>query len=303
MKFDFRKGLFILFVVLAIVVSTRVYGLSTLQLGIIDNILFVLVVILIVVIIAIAYRRLLSKVLAWVDDTTEDGTKSSAFPIMSFFGNTSLVLGCLYVIMNHFGVDLVVIVTSLGLVGLAISFGAQSTLQQFFSGIGMMMARTVKAGDIVRLDSNPTRLVVRSIGVMTTTFSSFENEEIITMPNNTLASSTVTNLTGESGSYCLELHMQFRISTVDLDELAETIEKSLDDVKHVITDGSLPYPHLQYYGLEGGTTKCKFLVYVDDYHYHDETYSIILRRVVRVLKDHGMGPNGGMGVYLGGGQK
>ncbi|MCQ2078642.1 MAG: mechanosensitive ion channel family protein [archaeon] len=292
MKFDFSKGLFLIFILSGVVVAARVYGLTPLQLNMLDNFLFTFFVLFLAFVIGFTYRIVLSKVLAWLDDNTSDGTKSSAFPIMSFFGNTALTLGTLYFIMEHFGVDLLVIVTSLGLVGLAISFGAQSTLQQFFSGIGMMMTRIVKAGDIVRLNDNPTRMVVRSIGVMTTTFSSFENEEVITMPNDALATSTVTNLTGETGNYCIEVHMQVSIKDVDLDRLAVALETAVLDIDHVITDGSLPVPHLMYYGVEGGRARCKFLVYIDDYHHHDETYSRILRKISSVLRDSDMVPTG-----------
>ncbi|MCQ2070269.1 MAG: mechanosensitive ion channel family protein [archaeon] len=297
MKFDIGKGIASVVFLAGVVIASRIFGLDPLQLYYFDSAIYVLYTVTLLVIALTAYKFCLVKLLGWLDNSTDDGSTSSVYPILLMFGNMAIILLGLYLTLNHFGVDLLVIVTSLGIVGLAISFGAQSTLQQFFSGIGMILTRSVKTGDVVRVEGNDQRLIVKSIGVMATRFKSMENEEDVTIPNSNLSTALINNLTGESPHYCINVFMDYKVDVVDLDRAYQVLEEATRTVPKVVVDGSLPMPHVHLISYEQGIVKAKLMAYIENYAEHDEIYNQVILTITRALKKEGLLPTGGINIF------
>lgn len=298
MKFDFAKAIFLVFLIVSFGMSARILGADPLYIDIFDSILYMMMMLVMCLIVLFLGGHALAKILAWVDGSTADGRKSSVYPILSVLLNLVVVMSFTYIVMSHFGFDLMVIVTSLGLVGLAISFGAQSTLQQFFSGLGLMLTRSIKTGDVVRLQGDDTRLIVQSIGMMTTTFMSMENSEIIIMPNNVISGATVFNMTADAEYYGINLIMQFRVDNRNLREVQKHLTQSAYGIEHIVTDGSLPIPEVQFMRFEGGNVSTKIIAYLDDVHNYDEAVSNLIISVTETTRKLDLLPNGGLEMHI-----
>lgn len=298
MKFDAGRAIFVLILILGLAECARILGMSPYSITIFNHIVYTLMMVIFCFIVLLIARMVLIRILGWIDDSTTDGSKSSVYPILSVMMNLVIILSFTYIILDNFGVNLMVIVTSLGIVGLAISFGAQSTLQQFFSGFGIMLTRSLRTGDVVRLRDSDTRLIVQSIGMMTTTFMSMENAEIVIMPNDVVSQSVVRNMTADAKSYCIDLVMHFKVESMDLDELYELLKSSAYGVSHIVTDGSLPKPNVQFMEFDQDGVRTKLQAYLDDVHYYDDVVSDLIRNVSRTLREHGMLPNGGPDFYI-----
>ena len=54
-------------------------------------------------------------------------------------------------VMDQFGVDVLGVVTALGVVGIAVGFAAQDTLSNFISGVTLLVERPFQIGDWVEL--------------------------------------------------------------------------------------------------------------------------------------------------------
>ena len=65
-------------------------------------------------------------------------------------------------ILATLGFNLYAIITGAGIAGLAVSLGAQSMLQQFFSGVTLLITRPFKPGDMIRLGTDAAMLRVRT---------------------------------------------------------------------------------------------------------------------------------------------
>lgn len=80
---------------------------------------------------------------------------------------------------------------SLGIAGIAVAFALQSTLGNIFGGISIILDKSVKVGDKIKLDDNTMGTVLR-IGLRSTKILTFDNE-LMTIPSGKLADSKILN--------------------------------------------------------------------------------------------------------------
>lgn len=101
-----------------------------------------------------------------------------------------LVIGSL-VILSFLGISITPLITALGVGGLAVALGLQDTLANLFAGVHILMERSVRIGDFVRLE-NGQEGYVEDITWRTTRIRMLPNNMVV-IPNNKLAQSIVTN--------------------------------------------------------------------------------------------------------------
>lgn len=82
-------------------------------------------------------------------------------------------------------------VTTLGIAGLAIGLALRDTLENFFAGIHLVLAKQIRPGDFIRLE-NGLEGVVEDITWRTTVIKQLQNNVII-IPNSKLAQSIIVN--------------------------------------------------------------------------------------------------------------
>lgn len=140
-----------------------------------------------------------------------------------------LVLG-LASVMAQFGFDIVSLVAGLGIAGLAVGFAAQSTLANFIAGITILLEQSFQVGDWVNINGNEGRVVV--IALRTTHVLTRDNITVI-IPNSSVASSEVTNITSKN---FIRFDIRVRIAFEDDIDLArEEINKVLEDTEVILS--------------------------------------------------------------------
>lgn len=105
-----------------------------------------------------------------------------------------IIVFALASVLAQFGFDIVSLVAGLGIVGLAVGFAAQSTLANFIAGITILIEQSFQVGDWVRLGEIEGRVV--KISLRATQILDRDNI-IIIIPNATMSSSEVINLTSK----------------------------------------------------------------------------------------------------------
>ncbi|MAA75601.1 MAG: mechanosensitive ion channel protein MscS [Salinisphaeraceae bacterium] len=104
----------------------------------------------------------------------------------------AVVLGLgLLVLLGTLGIAVTPLVASLGITSLAVALALQPTLENFFSGVQIVMDRPVRAGDFVELESGEQGFV-ETIGWRSTHIRMLQNN-IVIMPNSKLAQSKLIN--------------------------------------------------------------------------------------------------------------
>ncbi|MDP8265762.1 MAG: mechanosensitive ion channel family protein [Candidatus Aceula meridiana] len=103
-----------------------------------------------------------------------------------------LVIGIGFLILlDSFGVSITPIIASLGIGSLAVALALQPTLENFFSGIQLVVDKPIKVGHFVKLESGEEGYVHR-IGWRSTWIRMLPNNMVV-IPNKSLVSSRVTN--------------------------------------------------------------------------------------------------------------
>ena len=148
--------------------------------------------------------------------------------LKNIFSVLIVVLG-LASVMAQFGFDIVSLVAGLCIVGLAVGFAAQSTLANFIAGITILLEQSFQVGDWVSIDNNEGRVVL--ISLRTTHILTRDNVTVI-IPNSTVASSEVTNLTSKN---FIRFDIRARIALEeDIGNARQVILKVIDDTEVIL---------------------------------------------------------------------
>jgi len=98
-------------------------------------------------------------------------------------------LGMIY-IANSFQIDIMPLLTGLGIGGVAFAFAAKDTIENFFGSIAVIMDRPFEVGDWVVIGE--VEGTVETMGLRSTRVRTFYNS-LVTIPNSTLVRATVDN--------------------------------------------------------------------------------------------------------------
>jgi small-conductance mechanosensitive channel len=102
-----------------------------------------------------------------------------------------LVTLAILIILSTMGVSITPIIASLGITSLAVALALQPTLENFFSGIQLVMDKPIRIGDYIELDSGEQGFVEK-IGWRSTWVRMLPNN-IVIMPNSKLSNSKLIN--------------------------------------------------------------------------------------------------------------
>jgi MscS family membrane protein len=98
------------------------------------------------------------------------------------------------VVLRHWDVELTAVITSIGVVGVAVGLGAQDMFKSVISGIAILSEKRFNVGDIIRTENGgyPIEGIVENIGFRSTMIRKFDKAPMF-VPNNALADAAVVN--------------------------------------------------------------------------------------------------------------
>lgn len=153
------------------------------------------------VLIASIYRRFLTKL--------DRHTQLTVSSVMHYIGFMIAFLIALIVA----GVNFKGIAVIAGALSVGLGFGLQHFVSDFVSGILLLINKPVKIGDHVVIDTSEG--FIRNIGLLSTQITTLEQTDVI-IPNSTLITKSVTNLTFQSN---LNYRLNLRFTLTKLSQL------------------------------------------------------------------------------------
>jgi len=154
--------------------------------------------------------------------------------LINFVGSIIGAVLLLFVIiaaLDQLGVNTTSMIALIGAAGLAVGLALQGTLQNFASGVMLIMFRPFNAGDYVEVAS--TSGTVEEIGIFTTTLLSVDNREII-IPNGEIFGGVIVNYSKRATR---RVDMVFGIGyDDDLLKAKEIITRILGEDKRILAD-------------------------------------------------------------------
>ena len=140
------------------------------------------------------------------------------------------VLG-LFAAQNIFGADIGALLAGLGLVGLAVSLGAQDTLKHLFGSVTLFTDAPFAIGDAVRVDAFEG--VVEDIGFRSTRIRTPDGY-VVSIPNGTVANAAIVNQSRRPAIRRV-VELALPVATTSVAEL----RKALTILRDVLADGSV----------------------------------------------------------------
>lgn len=143
----------------------------------------------VVVVLTFAVSRTLAELVS-AGALSRSGTSGSATIFANIARIVVMMIGAL-VLLDSLGIAIAPLLTALGVGGLAVALALQDTLSNLFAGVHILASCKVMSGDFIQLDNGMEGYVVDT-NWRNTTVRQLPNN-IVIVPNATLASSVVTN--------------------------------------------------------------------------------------------------------------
>jgi small-conductance mechanosensitive channel len=153
---------------------------------------------------------------------SEEGTIGVAQRLVHY---VVLVIG-ISVALQTIGINLNALFAAGALFAVALGFAMQNITQNFVSGVILLVERSIKPGDVLRVEG---RLVkVARMGIRATVSKTLDDEEII-IPNSVLVQNSVTNYTLKDRLYRLRATVGV-VYWSDMAKVRESLEKTAADI-------------------------------------------------------------------------
>jgi len=199
---------------------------------------------------------------------------------------TIFVVGFL-ITLSFLGISITPLITALGVGGLAVALALQDTLANLFAGIHILVEKSIRVGDFIKLETGQEGYV-EDITWRTTRVRMLPNNTVI-IPNSKLSQSVVTNyyLPEKRMSLLISISVSYssdpeKVETI----LVEEAKKAAGEVSGLLRD---PEPFVRFIPGFGEssldfTLICQVQEFVDQYLAQHE----LRKRIFRRFKEEGI---------------
>ena len=127
-------------------------------------------------------------------ERTESKLDDELVPIVSRIANIAIVSVAGIVILDSLGYDVVAVIASFGVAGVAVAFASRETMADIFGGAHILSTKPFLVDDVVDIEG--TTGTVEEIGLRTTRIRDFDGR-VVTLSNASIANAEVRNISAE----------------------------------------------------------------------------------------------------------
>ena len=217
-----------------------------------------------------------------VAERTKSAMDNDIVPIFHRFSRIFISIVGLLFILPVWGIQIGPLLTSLGIAGVAVAFALQSTLGNIFGGVSLILDKSIKVGDKIRLDSD-TMGTVMDVGLRSTKIKTWDNE-LITIPNGKLADSRVLNFTQPDPSVRAVIDFGVEYGS-DISKVKKTVLDALSRIPEVLKE---PAPNVLMVEMGDFALKFKTLFWVAHFDEKFETKALATEEIYKALTKAGI---------------
>ena len=200
--------------------------------------------------------------------------------ISTIVGYVLIVTGCILA-MGALGIDLTKVTLLAGAVGIGVGSGLQNVVNNFASGLILMLERPINVGDEVDVGGMVGE--VRRIGVRSSTIRTSQGAEVI-VPNADLASKQVTNWTLSDRRRRYEIDIGVAYGS-DPARVMRLLEAAAADVPEVLKE---PAPRALFRGFGEKSLDFRLLAWVENVNVGSQAQNNLRMAILRVLDEAGI---------------
>lgn len=267
----------------------RILGTDEALIDIVNRVFYITYAIVGVIVAWHLYKIAVDMIIRHMSEKTDAHKEDvqSLRPLFLYIGEIVIAVATIMIVMNFLGFDLAAIITSAGIVSLGITMGAQDVLKQFFAGLVILATRPFKKGDLVRIGTDTTIYKVRKVNVMNTELENWDNTDVNIMPNSTIETSRIQNITGETLVTKVYLFMDVAYGQ-DINKARRIMQEVASSNPHVITDGSYSRPYTRVEELGDTNITIKMGMYFDDINTSYTARGNVRQAMVEAFKANGI---------------
>jgi small-conductance mechanosensitive channel len=200
--------------------SKPLFTLSGTEVTPLSVIIFILVITFAVAL-SFVLQRALKKTLAHRFEN-QKGTLAAILRLVHY---TVIIIG-FGIGLQTVGINISALFAAGAVFAIAIGFAMQNIVQNFVSGIILLVERTIKPGDILEIEGNVVKVI--DMGIRTTIVRTWRDEELI-MPNSIFSQSPVKNFTLRDNEFRLGITVGVAYES-DMKKVIEVLEKTAHDI-------------------------------------------------------------------------
>jgi MscS family membrane protein len=214
-------------------------------------------------------------------DETESRLDDELVPIASRIVNIAIVSIAGVVILDSIGYDVTAVIASLGVGGIAVAFASRKTMADVFGGAHILAAKPFMVDDIVDIDG--TAGTVEDIGLRTTRIRDFDGR-VVTVPNSTVASAEVKNITSEATRRVQTfIALPYGTTPGEMGEALSLLEDAMKDVDGVDPSGTGAW----FWDYTESGLEIRADYYIEALDRWKEVRNAVNIEIQRALADHG----------------
>jgi small conductance mechanosensitive channel len=208
--------------------------------------------------------------------STKKGARSETIGnLLKGFVKILSILIAVFLILSAWGIDTPTLLAGAGILGLAISFGAQSLLEDMFAGLAIITQKLFVVGDIVELEH--MRGTVKDIGLRVTKIEDIYGDVLII--NNSDIKNVINTTSSLSIAIC-DIGIEYG---ADLEKVENVIKENLELIrKNIPNIKEGPF----YYGVDqlaDSAVVCRIVAKTEEQNKHSVRRA--LNREVKLLFD------------------
>jgi len=193
-------------------------------------------------------------------------------------GALSTVLQILLIIalLQVLGIQMTMFAALLGALGVAAGLALSGTLQNFTSGILILMLKPFRVGDNIVAQAQEG--TVTSIQLFYTVVRTFDNKTVI-VPNSKLSNEVIINLSRE-GTRRMDIDLKFSYK-ISFDELKATVNEAIEEADEFLKD---PPSRIGIETVEPDGYKVRISIWIDAHGFND-TRMAFQQKLISKFKD------------------
>lgn len=193
------------------------------------------------------------------------------------FSRIVLFIIAILFILDMWGVKIGPLLASVGIAGIAIAFALQNTLSNIFGGVSLILDKSVKVGDVIRLDTETSGKVI-DVGLRSTKIRTWNNE-VFVMPNGKLADSKIQNyiLPDPSARIVIDFGVEYG---ADPEKVKKVIMGEIKKIKNVLKD---PAPQILFIAMADFSLNFSARFWVGDFKERVSTRELAMNMFYKAL--------------------
>lgn len=189
-----------------------------------------------------AIRLFRERLTARIDDHEAVKRAQTLGRVCRYIVSVVVTLVASMLILSELGVSVAPILGAAGVVGLAVGFGAQSLVKDYFTGFFILLENQIRQGDVVQLGSHAG--VVEEVTLRFVQLRDY-NGNVHFIPNGTI--SVVTNMTRGYANAVMDIGVAYR---EDVDQVMAVMHEVAEQMRQDETYGPRILGELEMAGVE-----------------------------------------------------